>query len=538
LLKEGENKLSEKEGMNPFVEYLHHMANFFAMLMWAGAILCFIAFAIASSDASNLYLGIVIVAIVNISTFVEFAQNRKSKAMMESFKNFIPPETTVIRDGIEKSISSLKLVRGDLIKVELGKKIPADIRIVESNGMKVDNSSLTGETELLSRIVDCSNPDNPLETRNIAFFSTLNREGSGKGVVMFTGDNTFIGQIAGLAMGAEEEETPLNQEINRFVRRLGIAAVCLGILVLSVGLGIGFEPINALTLAIGITVANVPNGLLLEVTISLTLTAKRLAKKKVLAKKLQAVETLGCTTCICSDKTGTLTMNKMIAAHLMYSGRVLKANNKQKELASFHFEYDPKDPGFRALHDCATVCSVAVFDPSPPETEQERIREDKHLEAGEKEQKLREYVAEWEEKVKAMMWLDMPTIGDASESALIKFFQPIEDIKTTRARFPVIKNKEARDMRLLFSSVNKFAFSINRTPKGPLCLFTKGAPEKVWKMCTHVLVEGKAVPKDDHWEKVFLESNEYFGSQGERVLGFSQLELPSQYGPDYDYNID
>jgi sodium/potassium-transporting ATPase subunit alpha len=140
--------------------------------------------------------------------------------------------------------------------------------------------------------------------------------------------------------------------------------------------------------------------------------------------------------------------------------------------------------------------------------------------------------------MKSMLWLDMPTIGDASESALIKFFQPIEDIKTTRGRFPAIKNKEGRDMRLLFSSVNKFAFSINLTPKGSLCLFTKGAPEKVWKMCTHVLVDGKAVPKDDHWEKVFQESNEYFGSQGERVLGFARLELPNQYGPDYDYSID
>lgn len=116
--------------MNPFVEYLHHMANFFAMLMWAGAILCFIAFAISSSDPSNLYLGIVIVAILNISTVVEFIQNRKSKALMESFKNFIPPEITVIRDGVEKSMSAIKLVRGDVIKVELGKKIPADIRII------------------------------------------------------------------------------------------------------------------------------------------------------------------------------------------------------------------------------------------------------------------------------------------------------------------------------------------------------------------------------------------------------------------------
>ncbi len=104
-----------------------------------------------------------------------------------------------------------------------------------------------------------------------------------------------------------------------------------------------------------------------------------------------------------------------------------------------------------------------------------------------------------------MLWLDNPTIGDASESALIKFFQPIEDIKVTRERFPVIKNKEEREVRLLFSSINKFAFSINKYPTkdSDLCLFTKGAPEKVWKMCTHILIDGQPVLIDAHWDKVF-----------------------------------
>ncbi len=135
----------------------------------------------------------------------------------------------------------------------------------------------------------------------------------------------------------------------------------------------------------------------------------------------------------------------------------------------------------------------------------------------------------------------MPTIGDASESALIKFFQPIEDIKETRSRFPVIKNKEDRDVRLLFSSINKFAFSINKYPVdgSDLCLFTKGAPEKVWKMCNYILIDGKPVPKDAHWEKVFTEKNEFFGNRGERVLGFSKLHLPSdKYTESYDYTID
>lgn len=114
-------------------------------------------------------------------------------------------------------------------------------------------------------------------------------------------------------------------------------------------------------------------------TIALSLTAKKLSKKKVLAKNLQAVETLGCTTCICSDKTGTLTMNKMIAAHLWYDGAMLRAHNRQKEDKNFKFEYDIKSNGFKALQECAVVCSVAIFDRSPPAVGQEKIRNDKHL---------------------------------------------------------------------------------------------------------------------------------------------------------------
>ncbi len=140
---------------------------------------------------------------------------------------------------------------------------------------------------------------------------------------------------------------------------------------------------------------------------------------------------------------------------------------------------------------------------------------------------MKEYDDDWNEKLKTMLWLDMPTLGDASESALIKFFQAIEDIKETRDRFPMIRNKEDREVRLLFSSVNKFAFSINQYPVegSDLCLFTKGAPEKVWKMCTHIMIDGKPVPKDEHWEKMFEEKNNYFGGRGERVLGFAKLHL-------------
>lgn len=152
--------------------------------------------------------------------------------------------------------------------------------------MKVDNSSLTGETELLVRVPECTNPNNPLETKNIAFFSTLCKEGSGRGIVMFTGDNTFIGQIATLATLATQEISPLAQEIDRFVKRLAIFAITSGVVFFVAGFIIGYPPITNFIFAVGIIVGNVPNGLLAEVTIALTLTAKKLSFRKVLCKTL------------------------------------------------------------------------------------------------------------------------------------------------------------------------------------------------------------------------------------------------------------
>lgn len=176
---------------------------------------------------------------------------------------------------------------------------------------------------------------------------------------MMTGDNTFIGQIASLAANARSDESPLSKEISRFIFGITIFATVCGVLLFSLGFAIGYPAITNFIFAIGIIVANVPEGLLAEVTVGLTLTAKKLAESKVLVKNLEAVETLGSTSCICSDKTGTLTQNKMTAENLWYSGQVFKAANRQKNGADFKYEYNIKDPGFAALHECAIVCSVA-----------------------------------------------------------------------------------------------------------------------------------------------------------------------------------
>lgn len=172
--------------------------------------------------------------------------------------------------------------------------------------MKVNNSSLTGESEELERNPE-SKHKNIFESPNVAFFGTSCTNGYGYGIVFKTGDNTLIGQIANLAESAETQETPLHMEIDRFIRVISLIAISLGILFFALGFIYGYNAITNLIYMIGIIVANVPEGLLVTVTLSLALTAKKMSERMVLVKNLEAVETLGSTSCICSDKTGTLT---------------------------------------------------------------------------------------------------------------------------------------------------------------------------------------------------------------------------------------
>lgn len=148
---------------------------------------------------------------------------------MDSFKNFLPAQCVVIREGQKRQIEAIKLVPGDVLEIKMGDKIPADVRIIQSREMKVDNSALTGEADPLLRTVECTSPDNPLETKNLAFFGTLCKEGSGKGIVVNIGDSTVMGQIADLAIGGTAPDSPLNQELHRFVILISIIAVSMGV---------------------------------------------------------------------------------------------------------------------------------------------------------------------------------------------------------------------------------------------------------------------------------------------------------------------
>ncbi len=217
-----------------------------------------------------------------------------------------------------------------MVEVKGGDRIPADIRVIQAHGFKVDNSSLTGESEPQSRSPECTN-DNPLETKNVAFFSTNCVEGSGRGIVVNTGDRTVMGRIANLASGLEMGDTPIAKEIAHFIHLITGVAVFLGVSFFIIAFVLGYHWLDAVIFLIGIIVANVPEGLLATVTVCLTLTAKRMANKNCLVKNLEAVETLGSTSTICSDKTGTLTQNRMTVSHLWFDNQIVDADTTEEQ---------------------------------------------------------------------------------------------------------------------------------------------------------------------------------------------------------------
>jgi len=195
-------------------------------------------------------------------------------------------------------------------------RIPADIRLIQAIDLKTDHSNLTGEINPQERTTEYTSLDNPLETKNIVFYGTFCMEGQGKGVVINTGDNTIFGRINREARIEGEGETPLSKEILYFTKIVSMIGASMGAVLLILGLCFGYPILQSFLFVFGIIVANVPEGLLVQITVSLSLTAKRMQAKSLLVKSLECVETLGSTTCICCDKTGTITTNQMTVENL------------------------------------------------------------------------------------------------------------------------------------------------------------------------------------------------------------------------------
>ncbi|XP_047697016.1 sodium/potassium-transporting ATPase subunit alpha-4 isoform X4 [Prionailurus viverrinus] len=417
LNRDGPNVLTPPPTVSEWVKFCKQLFGGFSILLWMGAILCFVAYGIQmhfKEDLSrdNLYLGIVLSFVVIVTGCFSYYQEAKSSKIMESFKNMVPQQALVIRDGEKIQINVENVVVGDLVEVKGGDRVPADLRLISAQGCKVDNSSLTGESEPQSRSPDFSH-ENPLETRNICFFSTNCVEGTARGVVIATGDSTVMGRIASLTSGLEMGKTPIAVEIEHFIHLITAVAVFLGVSFFGLSLSLGYGWLEAVIFLIGIIVANVPEGLLATVTVCLTLTAKRMARKNCLVKNLEAVETLGSTSTICSDKTGTLTQNRMTVAHMWFDETIYEADTSEEQTGK---TFAKGSATWFVLARIAGLCNRADF-----KANQETLPIVKRA-----------------------------TTGDASESALLKFIEhSYSSVKEMREKNPKVAE-------IPFNSTNKY----------------------------------------------------------------------------------
>jgi len=495
----GPNALTPPPTTPEWIKFCQNLFGGFALLLWFGAVLCFIAYSIQASayeepPDDNLYLGIVLSVVVIVTGIFSYYQENKSSRIMESFKNMVPQYALCVRDGEKLTIKAEELTLGDIIEVKFGDRVPADIRVLEAKAFKVDNSSLTGESEPQARSPEFTH-ENPLETKNLAFFSTNAVEGTARGMVVNIGDKTVMGRIAGLASGLESGDTPIAKEIAHFIHLITGVAVFLGVSFFIIAFILGYHWLDAVIFLIGIIVANVPEGLLATVTVCLTLTAKRMASKNCLVKNLEAVETLGSTSTICSDKTGTLTQNRMTVAHMWFDNQIHDADTSEDQSGTSNYK---NLPGWKNLERCAALCNRAEFKPGQS----------------------------------GVPVLRREVNGDASEAALLKC------VELSLGDTMAYRSKLRKVTEVPFNSTNKYQVSIHeKDDKNGYFLVMKGAPERILDRCSTILINGQEIPMTEQWKNNFNNAYMELGGLGERVLGFCDLALPlSSYPIGFPFN--
>ena len=529
-------------------------------------------------DNDNLYLGIVLAFVVLVTGIFTYLQNAKSANLMAKFAKLLSASIRVKtdysftrRDKDDRSspmewiqdagmdFNPLYLTEGDVVMLKSGDLVPADVRVLTAEDFKVNNSALTGEPDALERVPENKHhkKQDDKEATNMAFFGTEVKNGTCTAVVVRTGDDTFIGKIAQLTEGTDTDETPIGKEIHHFIKIVSAVAIFLGVTFFIIGLALGTDIITNLVFMIGIIVANVPEGLLATVTVCLTLTSQSMSEKNVLVKNLEGVETLGSTTAICSDKTGTLTQNKMTFAELLFDKAIFRtefvAPPDAAAIASGAKKYpdfDHEGSTFKLFHDAMCLNTTASFKPGSMFERDNVDRKVKHF--------LPFYSrsSHAESDVPVVQW---HTQGDASESSIIKFAQymypglytpgnmPLshEGITTLfdgdkmlehRANFP-----QAPGGQIPFNSANKYHVKITKNEGNaefPYTVWMKGAPERIMTRCDHFVHKGAAVPMTDADRSEIDALQLELMQQGRRVLAFAKYDIPADMVLPEEYQVE
>lgn len=459
LRREGPNLLVQRRREPELLKFLRQLINLFAILLWGGAGLCLLAEYLTPGEG-NMAIAIALVGVVILNGSFSYWQGRRAEEIMASFSDMLPRLARVVRDGAIHEIPASELVRGDLIVMTEGDRVPADARLVQVAGLKVDNSSLTGESEPQLRTV-ASTDERLLESRNVVFSGTQVMAGEGRGIVFATGMRTQMGLTAELTQTLQTREIPIRREITHFTRIISLIAVAMGVAVFVWSLFYRDVPvIVTLIFAIGIIVANVPEGLLPTVTLCLTIAARRMAENKALVKNLDSVETLGCTTVVCTDKTGTLTTNRVSVQRLF-----LNECNHMESDSNFEKEELEKFLLVATLCNNSRVTETGTF------------------------------------------------AGDPTESSLLEFSSRFHSVAAFTAASPRLFEEP-------FTSTTKMMVTVNLV-QGETVACLKGAPDVAIGLCDKILINGISMPFAESHRKAYLAAYEEMSTRGERVLLFA-----------------
>lgn len=309
--KYGENKLEEKKKESIIIRFIKQFNDFMIIILIIASIISAIT---SYLQGENDYIdSIIIIAIVILNAIMGLVQEARAEKSIESLKKLTPQIAKTIRDGKLREINAEELVPGDIIELEAGNYVPADCRIIEAFNLKIEESSLTGETEPVEKnSSEILKEKMPLgDMKNMGFMASIVVSGHGKAIVTETGMNTKIGKIANMIIEEEAPETPIQKKLSEVGKTLGVVCLVICAIIYVIGILKRIEPIEMFMTSVGLAVAAIPEGLPAIVTIMLSIGVTKMAKKNSIIRKLPAVETLGCSNVICSDKTGTLTQNKM-----------------------------------------------------------------------------------------------------------------------------------------------------------------------------------------------------------------------------------
>ncbi|WP_027308558.1 calcium-translocating P-type ATPase, SERCA-type [Caloramator sp. ALD01] len=301
----GYNEFREKKGKTTLQKFLDQFKDFLVIILIVAAIISGLVGEVADT--------VIILLVVILNAILGVIQENKAEESLNALKKMAAPLAHVIRDGKSKEIPARELVIGDIVVLEAGKYVPADLRLIETSNLKIEEAALTGESVPVDKNSDLLEENNiPIgDRKNMAFMSSMVTYGRGIGVVVQTGMNTEIGKIADMISKVEEEKTPLQEKLEEAGKWMGISALVICGLMFGIGVFEGREVFNMFMTSVSLAVAAIPEGLPAVVTIVLAVGVQKMIKKNAIVRKLPAVETLGCATVICSDKTGTLTQNKM-----------------------------------------------------------------------------------------------------------------------------------------------------------------------------------------------------------------------------------